>query len=173
MAANLRRRAEAALSALGLTGPITNEQIKGILEHDRGRPIVVRTAPAKVFTNAACGAWLEAETIDVILVPDDADPMLQAHTVRHEYGHMILRHQGGASSIVGAETLRELVRLTMPDLDPERVVAMLGRASFTGPSERDAEMIASLLTLRSVRAADVLENAETESLRRALGGSGV
>lgn len=165
---DLRRRAEAALTALGLSDAHTNEQVKAALEERNGRQILIQTAPSAVFVNAACGAWIESDTVDVILVPEDADPLLQAHTVRHEFGHMILRHHG---ITCGKDTLRELVARTMPDLDPDKVVAMLSRSQFTGADERDAEMIASLLTLRATHGEQALQNTETEALRRALAGA--
>ena len=168
MGTALRRQAERALADLGLTGPITSDQVKATLEAHRGRPIYIQTAPAAMFDNAACGAWWETEHIDLILVPEDADPMLQRHTVFHEFGHMILRHQGAAC---GTESITAVLRKIMPDLDPAKVLAMLARSGYEGPAEREAEMLASLLTLRTTDTATTPTNAETEALRQALAGT--
>jgi len=163
----LRRRAEASLRELGVQGPVSNDALQALLEARTGRPIVVQTAPASLFRNAVCsGAWWESAQLDVILVPEGEDEMLRAHTIRHELAHMILRHQGATS---GPRAMVEMLQQMMPDLDADKVVGML-RADFSNEAERDAEMIASLLTLRSALAGAELRNAETESLRRALGG---
>ncbi len=166
----LRRRVEAALDGLGIDGPLTNDVLKGALEERRGRPIYVQDAPAVLFSDTACGAWWETEHVDVILVPEDADPMLREHTIRHEYAHMILRHQGIAC---GTESMTEVIRQIMPDLDPGKVLGMLNRSDFTGHAEREAELLASLLTLRSLEADAPLADAEAEALRQALSGTAV
>lgn len=163
--ARLRRRLQAAVDELGLSGPITNDAIKSVLEERRGRPIHIETAPAEMFAHVACGVWWETANVDVILIPDDVDPMLMAHTVRHEFAHMILRHQGTAC---GQLAMEDVLRRLMPDLDPGKVLAMLARTDFTGYAEREAEMLASMLTLRASDGDQVLANPEAEALRLAL-----
>lgn len=168
VARDLRRRAQAAIDELGLEGPISNDRLKTVLEELRGRPIFIQTAPAEMFASSACGAWWETTSVDVILVPEDVDPLLRAHTVRHEFAHMILRHCG---AVCGSVYMTEVLAQILPDLDPEKVLGMLARSDFSGHGELEAEMLASLLTLRANDAEDSLANAETEALRRALAGT--
>lgn len=168
VASGLRRRAEAALEDLGLGRDVTDERLRTALEERRGKPIVVVPAPADVFADTACGAWWEAAHVDVVLVPEDADPMLRAHTVRHELAHMVLRHQGSAN---GSAAMADLLRRVLPDLDPDKVLGMLTRSEFSGPAEREAEMLATVLTLRADDATSTLAVAEAEALRRMLTGT--
>lgn len=160
----LRRKVEAALDELALPGPLTNDRLKAALEEQRGRPIHIQDAPAALFADTACGVWWETEHFDLILVPEDSDAALRAHTIRHEFAHMILRHQGLAC---GSESMTEVIRQVLPDLDPGKVLGMLNRSDFTGHAEQEAEMLASLLTLRA-DATEALATAEAEALRQAL-----
>lgn len=167
MRKTLRRRVEAALAELNLVGPPTIDNLKAHLEQVRGRPIVIEPAPVDYFVDAACGAWWESRSVDVILVPDNADALTKDHTVRHEFAHMILRHRGTACAGLA---LLELLELVMPDLNAEKVGALLlhQRSDYSSDAEREAELLASLLTLHAGAAA--IADTEADALRRALSG---
>ncbi|MBB2923622.1 hypothetical protein [Cellulomonas cellasea] len=163
-----RRRAEEALDELGLRGPATVDALVHHLAEQRQRPLLVETAPAAFFADTACGAWWESEHLDLVFVPEDADPVLRDHTIRHELAHMILRHRGSACA---GEVLREVLARVLPDLDPDTVMGSLHRRSDYGvAAEREAEVLASLLTLRDATDADRLGDREAEALRHALSG---
>lgn len=163
-----RRRAEEALDELGLRGPAGVDALVQHLAEQRQRPLLVETAPAAFFADTACGAWWESEQLDLVLVPEDADPVLRDHTVRHELAHMILRHSG---SVCAGDVLRDVLRRVVPDLDPDTVLGSLHRRSdYTVAAEREAEELASLLTLRAATDADRLRDREAEALRHALSG---
>lgn len=165
---NLRRRAEQALDGLDLRGPATVEALVRHLSEQRRRPLLVETAPAAFFADTACGAWWESEHLDLVFVPEDADPVLRDHTVRHELAHMILRHRGTAC---GGDMLREVLARVLPDLDAGTVMGSLHRRSdYTLDAEREAEVLASLLTLRAATDVDRLPDRQAEALRRALSG---
>ena len=81
---------------------------------------------------------------------------------------MILRHRGSACA---GEVLREVLARVLPDLDPDTVMGSLHRRSDYGvAAEREAEVLASLLTLRDATDADRLGDREAEALRHALSG---
>lgn len=168
-----RRRAEEALTGFGLEGPVSIEGLKRKLEAARGRRIIIETAQSEYFAETACGVWWECDSFDVVFVPRDASPWLREHTIFHEFSHMIFRHQGLAACENSDAGLRSFVARTMPDLDPDMVTGSLHqRTDYTGQDEREAEMLASLLTLRRAEPHDVpLSNPEAETLRRALGGA--
>lgn len=168
-----KRRAERTLAAFGYTGPVSTATMKAALEQVRGRPIHIEAADRSLFVDTACGVWWECDRFDVVFVPEDADRLLRDHTVFHEFGHMIYRHHGeSACATSGAQALRSFLSRTMPDLDADKVAGSLHqRTDYTGEAEREAEVLASLLTLRADADAKRLGDREAESLRRALGGS--
>lgn len=168
-----RRRAERALAGIGFTGPVSTGTLRSALEDLRGRPIHVERADRSMFVDTACGVWWECDRFDVVFVPEDADPLLRDHTVFHEFGHMIYRHHGDpACTPSAADALRSFVTRALPDLDADTVTGSLHqRTDYSGPAERDAEVLASLLTLRADADARRLRDREAESLRRALGGA--
>jgi hypothetical protein len=168
----VKRRAESALSAFGFTGPVSIATLKSALEAERGRPIVIETAERELFTDTACGLWWECDAFDLIFVPEDADPLLRDHTIFHEFGHMIFRHRGEAECAdSGALAMRSFLAKTMPDLNVDKVVGSLHqRTDYGGHAEREAEVLASLLSLRADADARRLANGEADTLRRALGG---
>ncbi|WP_147268352.1 hypothetical protein [Spongiactinospora rosea] len=63
------------------------------------------------------------------------------HIIMHEIGHILFGHHSSLWTSSG------LSKLLLPDLDPELIKGMIGRAGYDNVQEREAEMFADLLSL--------------------------
>jgi hypothetical protein len=64
----------------------------------------------------------------------------QEHIIGHELGHLLCEHE--AAPMIEAH----VSRLLLPDLDPQLVQRFLARTDYTAVEERQAEMVASLIS---------------------------
>jgi hypothetical protein len=101
----------------------------------RGRPI--RLVPMDGLTGV-CGLWVATATTDLIFYERVTTPPHQEHIILHELSHVLCDHQR-APDMAGL----------LPDLDPEMVHRVLGRAGYTSEEEREAELLASLIRQRA------------------------
>ena len=122
----------------------------------RGRPIRLVPADTTALADSPCGLWLERDHDDLILHEIGTSDYHIDQIVGHELGHMLLGHR--RSQVFGADKGRErdLCRQVLPDIDPETVRAVLGRANYGSDQERDqereAETFASLLMIAAAEA---------------------
>lgn len=115
--------------------------LDGLCEHlaqVRERPL--RVVPV-AMVEQPCGMWIATRDADWIFVDADTTPAHQEHIILHEIGHLVCGHSGGSHDVASF----------FPDIDPELVLAMLARTTYSDEQEQQAEVMAYLLaeTLRA------------------------
>jgi hypothetical protein len=135
----LRKRCEERLRELGLSGPLDAQSLCDALAAQRGRPIRLRPV-----TNYAgpCGLWIATDSTDYIFYESNTSLLHQEHIVLHEASHILCGHR--SASVLDGNFRASL----FPDLKPELVLQVLHRAAYTESEEREAEVMASLISER-------------------------
>lgn len=132
----VRRRCAAVLRDLEPLGSFDVPSLCAELSARRGRPI--RKLPVPDL-NGVCGLWIATDTADLIAYEQHTTVPHQDHIVLHEIGHMLCDHFPVTLSPA------EQARLLLPDLDPNMIRRVLGRAGYSSVEEQEAEFLASLL----------------------------
>lgn len=135
----LRRRCAALLRDLPTPVPFDARALCEQVAARRGRPI--RLIPMARLTGV-CGLWVATDTTDLIFYEGKTTPPHQDHIILHELGHVLCGH------CPVSLPMAEQARLLLPDLDPEMVRRVLGRAGYSTVEEQEAEMLASLIRQR-------------------------
>ncbi|WP_307872984.1 hypothetical protein [Paractinoplanes ovalisporus] len=130
----LRRRCEARLRGIRVPDPFDLDQFCDEVAARRGRPLIRQPIPG-LSAEAPCGLWIGTDRADHVFFDPGTSPLHAEHIVLHELSHILCGHSG-ADAAIG--------RL-FPDLDPDAVRRVLGRAGYTDAQEREAEMMASLI----------------------------
>jgi hypothetical protein len=136
----MRRRCEALVDSLDLSGRVDLANLSSVLGKRRGRPI--HLLPLKLPVSGPCGMWVATGTYDAVFFEKNTSLLHQHHIVAHEFGHILADHR--MEHVLGSDASR----LLLPDLDPALVRRFLGRTNYTEDEEREAEVIASLLVRR-------------------------
>jgi hypothetical protein len=152
----LRRRYATLLRDLSAPVPFDARALCEGVAARRGRPI--RLIPVTGIGDV-CGMWVATTTADLIFHEAGTTPPHQDHIILHEVAHVLCDHYPVSLSVA------EHARMVLPDLDPEMVRRVLGRAGYSTAEEREAEVLASLIRQR-----DVPDRTLTGSLRSALDG---
>lgn len=93
-----------------------------------------------------CGVVVSAPDRDLIVYAKYTSRTHQRHIVSHELAHLLLEHDASPSISVQAS------QAALPHLDPAMVKRVLaGRSSYQAVDEEEAELVASLITLRVSR----------------------
>jgi hypothetical protein len=121
--------------------PFDANELCAMVAARRGRPI--RLVPMDGLTGV-CGLWVATATTDLVFYERVTTPPHQEHIILHELSHMLCDHQRAALSGLAAQ-----VEELLPNLDPEMVHRVLGRAGYTSEEEREAELLASLIRQRA------------------------
>ena len=128
----------------------------------RGRPLYLRAMPD---TEAApTGVWIATDVEDLVLVETHTSALHRRHIAFHEIGHMLWEH-GGAVGTLGGRRL--LSHLTSPV-----VGHILARGLVTDRQEREAEMLALLLSSRAGGPAFVAPREPSRPASGVAGGAG-
>jgi hypothetical protein len=130
----LRKRCAAIVRDLPMPVPFDARTLCETVAARRGRPI--RLVPMDGLTGV-CGLWVATAATDLICYEQVTTPPHQEHIILHELGHLLCDHNRDAAAL-GAHEL-------LPDLDPEMVQRVLGRAGYTSEEEREAELLASMI----------------------------
>lgn len=138
----LRGTCESLLNSLCLPRAFDTRAFLDSLAQRRGRPIIVQPFPGTGGLGTPCGVWFATEEADYICYEPDTSPLHQGQIIFHECGHILFDHRVGID-------LSEAERL-LPDLGPSLIKRALARTAYTNSQEREAEMLASLLSLRTV-----------------------
>lgn len=129
--------AQAAFTALDLSGVLTFADLIVKVSALRGRPIVVDSAEGLRDT-ATTSLWLSTDHTEFVFHAPSDSLLLRQQWILHELAHMILRHDETLVSATYAKTL-------FPDLAGEKVRSSLARSGGTNPDEIAAELLADLL----------------------------
>ena len=108
------------------------------LEERNGRQI--RLVPMPTVHGAPCGLWVQVERTDYVFYTTNTTRLHQTHIVLHEFGHVVLDHQGCSDN-------KTILQLLSPDLDPTLIGRMLCRSGVDDGSaeEEAAETFADLI----------------------------
>ncbi|OLT94447.1 hypothetical protein BKG60_18915 [Mycobacterium syngnathidarum] len=116
----------------------------------RGRPITLIPTDTASLIDSPCGLWLRRDSDDLILHEAGTSDYHVDQIVCHEIGHMLLGHGVAVRPTTDGQHRAEVCRGLLPTLDPESVLAVLGRKEFEVDQERDAEMFAYILMLTAM-----------------------
>lgn len=141
---------------LPIDGPWDRELFIKRLAQQRGRPIRLIATDTANLTDTPCGLWVVLDDEDVILHEAGTSEYHIDQIICHEIGHMVLGHDRSRSGDPHDDESPEiqLYRRLLPDIDPETVLAVLGRMDYESDQEREAETFASLLMIAVAEASD-------------------
>lgn len=135
-----RATSKAVVADLGLGEHVAFEELLAAVTKKHGKPIELRDIDSAVIPSVT-GLWIEKENKSIILLPSGDNKLHRIHAACHEFGHILLRHQGCG----GVET-------TMPSVfqhigSRQGIRRMLARSLDWNDTERAAEQVAYLLSL--------------------------
>ncbi|MCC3273256.1 hypothetical protein MUK71_03695 [Arthrobacter zhangbolii] len=135
-----RATSKAVVDALNLGEHVTFDDLLAAVTKTHGKPIELRDIDSAVIPSVT-GLWIEKDKKSIILLPSGDNKLHRTHAACHEFGHILLRHQGCG----GVET-------TMPSLfqhigSRKGIRRMLARSLTWNATERAAEQVAYLLSL--------------------------
>jgi hypothetical protein len=166
--AGAKGRHAAIVEALDIPAPFDLTLFLARLGEQRRRPI--RVCPFRSAPGVPCGMWIGTMDADYLYYEEGTTPYHQDHIALHEAAHMLLDHRGGT------QVWEKLVKLLIPDVDPQLVQLILGRNVYSTQEERDAETLASLIHEQSgdqpqpLPPAGPQTGAFVKALQRAWGG---
>ena len=135
-----RAASETAVASLGLGQHVTFEELLDVVSQAHGKPIEIREIDNSAIP-AVTGLWIEKEKKSIILVPSGDNRLHRTHAACHEFGHILLRHQGCG----GVETANPSVFQHIGSR--KGIKRMLARSLDWNETERAAEEVAYLLSL--------------------------
>ncbi|WP_327256147.1 hypothetical protein [Streptomyces sp. NBC_01244] len=137
---SLRKRCEAILGRLELTHPFSLEGLCERIAEQRGRPIRLHPLPKEAAESGVCGLWVGTAAVDYVFYEAQTTPLHREHIVLHEIGHILFGHHSlevpdeGSPGAGGSDG---------------SVPTVLGRTNYTTRQEREAEMLASMIRIRT------------------------
>ncbi|MBB1256326.1 hypothetical protein H3146_23645 [Streptomyces sp. OF3] len=168
-----RARCEAVADQLDIPRPFDLDALCARIAAGRGRPL--RLVPLDGVPDVAmpCGVWVATSTTDLIFYEPATSSVHKLHIVLHEIAHLLLGHGAtdrerpayaerlltGTGTDTGDEAAvrpagaEDLAGLDEDDeLDLGQLLHVLGRTSYTDAEERDAELLATILSDRALSA---------------------
>ncbi|MCX4528995.1 MULTISPECIES: ImmA/IrrE family metallo-endopeptidase [unclassified Streptomyces] len=119
------------LSHLDLTHPFCLDGLCERIAEQRGRPIRLHPLPKEAAESGVCGLWVGTDSVDYVFYEAQTTPLHREHIVLHELGHILFGHH----SLEGEDT--------------DGVPTVLGRTNYTTRQEQEAEMLASMIRIRT------------------------
>ena len=120
----------------------------------RGRPITLIPTDTAGLADGPCGLWLARDHDDLIFHESGTSDYHIDQIICHEIGHMVLGHGHFDAPDDDRDRKLKLCSEVLPDIDPSKVRALLGRADYASDQEREAESFASVVMLAVAEAAD-------------------
>ncbi|GAB3965579.1 hypothetical protein [Streptomyces sparsus] len=158
-----RARCEAAADALDIPRPFDLDVLCERIAADRGRPLRLVPLEGAPDGNLPCGVWVATSSTDVIFYEPATSGVHKLQIVLHELAHLLLGH-GAPDAERPAYAVRLLDDVASAahrdsdahrddenDLDLDQLLHVLGRTSYTDGEERDAELLATILSERALR----------------------
>lgn len=135
-----RAASESVVAALDLDEHISFDELLAVVAKAHGKPIELRDIDHSIIP-AVTGLWVEKEKKSIILLPAGDNRLHRTHAACHEFGHILLQHQGCG----GVETATPSV---FAHIGSRRgIKTMLARSLDWNETERAAEHVAYLLSL--------------------------
>ncbi|MEU6865291.1 hypothetical protein ABZ924_18770 [Streptomyces sp. NPDC046876] len=128
----LRKRCEKILGHLDLTHPFSLDALCARIAEQRGRPIRLHPLPKEAAESGVCGLWVGTAGVDYVFYEAQTTPLHREHIVLHELGHILFGHH----SLEGED-------------NDGQVPVVLGRTNYTTRQEQEAEMLASMIRIRT------------------------
>jgi hypothetical protein len=143
-------RHEQRIQALNLPARrrVSVTQLCDTIGNDRGRTILV--IPTRIPISNLDGIWLSTrDGVDCIAIESRLSPVHQHGVVLHELAHLLCDHE--ETQVIDVDAIKVL----WPSLRPEWVHRVLGRDHSDSDAERDAEDVASRLSLHTTWSPDL------------------
>lgn len=134
----LHRRCQSLLDTLGIPQNVDLEGMRAWAAAVRGRPVHLRAMPDTPASPT--GLWIATDVEDLVLVKAHTSALHARHIAFHEIGHMLWQHEN-TDHTLGAGPL--------PHLDRPVVRRILARRESSNPREQEAEMLATMLSIRA------------------------
>lgn len=148
----LRRRCEARLRRLTIAEPLHLDRFIADVVAGRRRPLSFVAVP---LLGKPYGLWLTDGETECICYERDTTLAHQRHIILHELCHLLCDHQPLEPGALAGP---------VPHLDRDRLQAIMLRSGYTVEQEREAEMLASLISERASYRSDGVET-DKQSLR--------
>jgi hypothetical protein len=139
----LRQQVSAVFAALDPPAELTLESLKGLVEQQRGRKIVIRSVP-HLGADHVSGLWLTLPNAELVLHAATSSELHREQIILHELAHMVLQHD-----LVQGEDGH--VSSLLPDLDRDTVSRVLARCDRRAEPEVAAELLADLFAAAIAR----------------------
>ncbi|WP_329377180.1 ImmA/IrrE family metallo-endopeptidase [Streptomyces sp. NBC_01351] len=133
---SLRKRCENILGHLELPHPFSLDELCNRIAEQRGRPIRLHPLPKEAAETGVCGLWVGTVNVDYVFYEAQTTPLHREHIVLHELGHILFGHH----SVEG-------------EGNDDHVPTVLGRTNYTTRQEQEAEMLASMIRIRTANTA--------------------
>ena len=152
-----RARCEAVADAVAIPRPFDLDTLCENIAARRGRPLRLVALEGAPNGSMPCGVLVATETADLIFYEPATSALHKLQIVLHELAHLLLDH--GSPD---AERPAYATRL-LPDavdaqddeddeddlgIDLDQVLHILGRTSYSDNEEKDAELLATILSHR-------------------------
>ncbi|MEV7525713.1 hypothetical protein [Streptomyces sp. NPDC091371] len=115
--------------------PFSLDELCNRIAEQRGRPIRLHPLPKEAAETGVCGLWVGTASVDYVFYEAQTTPLHREHIVLHELGHILFGHH----SVEGEES----------DGNDGHVPTVLGRTNYTTRQEQEAEMLASMIRIRT------------------------
>jgi hypothetical protein len=166
-----RARCEAVADVVAIPRPFDLDALCEGIAAQRGRPLRLVALEGAPNSSMPCGVLVATESADLIFYEPATSALHKLQIVLHELAHLLLGH--GAPD---AERPAYATRL-LPDgedneddlgIDLDQVLHILGRTSYSDNEEKDAELLATILSHR-ILDREATTNPVLERLGDALG----
>jgi hypothetical protein len=169
-----RARCEAAADVVAIPRPFDLDALCEGIAAQRGRPLRLVALEGAPDSSMPCGVLVATESADLIFYEPATSALHKLQIVLHELAHLLLGH--GAPD---ADRPAYATRL-LPDtedcednedglgIDLDQVLHILGRTSYSDNEEKDAELLATILSHR-ILDREATTNPVLERLGDALG----
>ncbi|MFI7503644.1 hypothetical protein ACIBVL_35255 [Streptomyces sp. NPDC049687] len=149
-----RARCEAVADAVAIPRPFDLDALCEGIAARRGRPL--RLVPLEGAPNSSmpCGVLVATETSDLIFYEPATSALHKLQIVLHELAHLLLDHGSPDAERPAYATRLLSDSVDAPDdeddlgIDLDQVLHILGRTSYSDNEEKDAELLATILSHR-------------------------
>ncbi|MBW1603949.1 hypothetical protein JJV70_17940 [Streptomyces sp. JJ66] len=152
-----RARCEAVADALDLPRPFDLDVLCERIAARRGRPLRLVPLEGAPDASTPCGVWVATSTADMIFYEPATSGVHKLQIVLHELAHLVLGHGAPDAERPAYATrlLQDVAECAQPvdedgDLDLGQLLHILGRTSYTDEQEREAELLATILSDRAL-----------------------
>ncbi len=140
-ARSLRERCEAILCDLPIPAPFDEHDFCAALAAQRGRPLVLQSAPLRALTarSVIYGLVFSMPGCDIVIYERDTSRAHQRQIIVHEFCHLILDHRAIPAPEHGLDEPFATVEGTGGSCP------LLGQSGHSAAEEHEAEVLASLI----------------------------